>query len=46
MILTDDKYLSRKGFRAYTVGVCYPCQLVDNLPTEMHDKSLDSVIFM
>ena len=41
-----DKYLSRKGFRAYTVGVCYPCQLVDNLPTEMHDKSLDSVIFM
>ena len=41
-----DKYLSRKGFRAYTIGVCYPCQIVENLPTEMHDKSLDSVIFM
>ena len=41
-----DKYLSHKGFRAYTFGVCYPCQLVDNLPTELHDKTLDSVIFM
>ena len=41
-----DKYLSRKGFRAYTIGVCYPCQLVENLPTELHDKTLDSVISM
>ena len=39
-----DKYLSRKGFRAYTIGVCYPCQIVDNLPTEEHDKTLDCVI--
>lgn len=39
-----DKYLSRKGFRAYTIGVCYPCQIVENLPTEEHDKKLYCVI--
>ncbi len=40
-----DKYLSRKGFRAYTVGVCYPCQLLDELPTEPHDRVIDRVIY-
>lgn len=40
-----DKYLSRNGFRAYTIGVCYPCQVVDELPTEEHDKILDEVIY-
>ena len=39
-----DKYLSHKGFRAHTIGVCYPCQIVKNLPTEEHDKMLDCVI--
>ena len=39
-----DKYLSHKDFRAYTIGVCYPCQIVENLPTEAHDKVLDCVI--
>ncbi len=39
-----DKYLSRNGFRAYTIGVCYPCQLVDALPTEEHDKMLDTIV--
>ena len=39
-----DKYLSHSDFRAYTIGVCYPCQIVDNLPTEEHDKVLDCVI--
>ena len=39
-----DKYLSRRGFRAYTIGVCYPCQVVNELPTEEHDKRLDCVI--
>ena len=38
-----DKYLSLNGFRAYTIGVCYPCQIVDNIPTEKHDKTLDRV---
>ena len=40
-----DKYLSRNGFRAYTIGVCYPCQIVENLPVEEHDKRMESVIF-
>ena len=38
-----DKYLSRNGFRAYTIGVCYPCQIVESIPTEEHDKTLDRV---
>lgn len=38
-----DKYLSRKEFRAHTIGVCYPCQLIENLPIEEHDKVLDMV---
>lgn len=39
-----DKYLSHSDFRAYTVGVGYPCQIVESLPTEEHDKVLDCVI--
>ena len=39
-----DKYLSNNGFRAYTVGVCYPCQVVAELPTEEHDRRLDRVV--
>ena len=39
-----DKYLSHRGFRAYTIGVCYPCQIVRSLPTEEHDKVLDCII--
>ncbi len=39
-----DKYLSHKDFRAYTIGFCYPSQVVENLPTEEHDKQLDLVI--
>lgn len=39
-----DKYLSRKGFRAYTIGICYSCQIVDELPTEQHDKIMNTVI--
>ena len=40
-----DKYLSHSGFRAYTIGVCFPCQIVESLPTEPHDKTLDKVIY-
>ena len=40
-----DKYLSRSGFRAYTIGVCYPCQIVDSLPTEEHDKVMQKVVY-
>ena len=40
-----DKYLSRNGFRARTIGVCYPCQIVESIPTEEHDKVLDKVVW-
>ena len=40
-----DKYLSRKGFRAHTIGICYPCQVVEHLPVEPHDKVMDEVIW-
>ena len=39
-----DCYLSREGFRAYTVGVCYSHQLLDSLPTEPHDRLVDEVV--
>jgi 5-formyltetrahydrofolate cyclo-ligase len=39
-----DKYLSHNGFHAYTIGVCYPCQMVAELPTEPHDKQLDLIV--
>ena len=39
-----DCYLSREGFRAYTVGVCYSHQLLDSLPTEPHDCRVDDVV--
>lgn len=39
-----DRYLSREGFRAYCVGVCYPHQMVDELPVEPHDKRMDEVV--
>lgn len=39
-----DKYLSREGFRAYCVGVCYAHQLLEQLPTEPHDKPMDMVV--
>ena len=39
-----DKYLSHKDFRAYTIGVCYPCQVVEGLPSEPHDQILNQFV--
>lgn len=39
-----DRYLSRKGFRATTIGVCFAEQLVATLPTEPHDKRVSAVV--
>ena len=41
-----DKYLSHSDFRALTIGVCFPCQVVENLPTEPHDKILNLIVYM
>ncbi len=39
-----DRYMSRDGFRARKIGVCFKCQLVEVLPTEPHDMKVDEVV--
>ena len=39
-----DRYLSQKGFRATTIGVCFAEQIVDHLPHEPHDKRVEKVV--
>ena len=39
-----DRYIAREGFRAYTIGVCYDCQMRGQLPCDEHDRRVDSVI--
>ena len=39
-----DRYMSRKGFRAVKIGVCYKEQLVERIPDEPHDILMDIVI--
>lgn len=38
-----DRYLSRPGLRAFCIGVCFAHQLVDTLPVEPHDRTMDAV---
>ena len=38
-----DRYLSRVGFRAQTIGVCFAHQRVESLPQEEHDRRVDMV---
>lgn len=38
-----DKYMSQNGFRAFKAGICYPHQLVGELPVEPHDIRVDTV---
>jgi 5-formyltetrahydrofolate cyclo-ligase len=39
-----DKYLSRNGFRAIKIGVCYKEQLAEKIPSEPHDILMDCII--
>ena len=39
-----DKYLSQPGFRAVTVGVCLREQLLDTLPIDPHDYTIDHIV--
>lgn len=39
-----DKYMSHNDFSALKIGVCYPVQIVDELPCEQHDINMDCVI--
>ena len=36
-----DKYLSQPGFRAFKAGVCYPHQVVEELPADPFDIPVD-----
>lgn len=38
-----DRYLAQADFRARTIGIGYPHQLLETLPTEPHDRRLDAV---
>lgn len=40
-----DKYLSQSDFCARTVGVCFREQVVNDIPTDHHDRCVDKVIF-
>ena len=40
-----DRYMSREGFRARRIGVCFAEQIVAQLPSEPHDMAVDEVIF-
>lgn len=39
-----DKYLSRNDFRGFKIGVCYECQIFDEIPAEEHDVRMDEVV--
>ena len=39
-----DKLLSKKAFKACTIGFCFSFQIMKDLPTEAHDRKVDHVI--
>lgn len=40
-----DRFLANnKLTNAYKIGICYPCQVIENIPTETHDISIDELI--
>lgn len=39
-----DEYMSRDGFRAHTLGICFEEQLVPFVPCEPHDVRVDEVV--
>ena len=39
-----DKYMSLEGFHAHKVGICFECQIFDELPTAEHDVLVDEVV--
>lgn len=40
-----DRFLSQPTLKqAYKLGICYPCQLVEQVPTNSHDVAMDAVV--
>ena len=43
-----DIYIERMkkaGLNPYLCGICLPCQLVEDIPTDEHDILMDKVVF-
>lgn len=40
-----DRYLAICREQPYKIGLCYPCQLVPELPAEEHDIKMDEILF-
>lgn len=39
-----DRYMSRDGFRALKIGVCFAEQIVAGIPSEEHDIRMDRIV--
>ena len=40
-----DRYLgAAEAAHIYKIGTCFACQLVDELPTELHDVAMERVV--
>lgn len=39
-----DRYMSRRGFRAAKIGVCFAEQIVAHIPAQPHDIAVDKVV--
>ena len=39
-----DRTLARLGSKAFRVGFCFSCQVVDKVPREDHDELLDALV--
>ena len=46
-VVQGDGYYDRllPQLSAHRLAVCFPCQIVDNLPYEPHDAQMDEVVY-
>lgn len=40
-----DSFLTKHRY-AYQVGICYPFQLLDSIPTDSHDSQLNKILYI
>lgn len=40
-----DRFLAQLPSSTVRIGICFPFQLIENIPTESHDLSMDKVIY-
>ena len=39
-----DRFLSERAPQAHRVALCFDCQLVPEIPVEMHDQRVEAII--